>query len=203
MPQSFLHILPRSTDQQTVISKIKADNGWLRDPETLNGGEVKVKEMRDFIVSVQKKPLDDVGINLVIINAELVSSDVANTMLKILEEPPPYLSFHLITHNPHRVLPTILSRCHRVHHAGEQVGVIASNESNKLFDELQNIKQVTKDEGLESYLLDKERQAIVERRWGRAREIDKILNQFGTTNVNISLALERIAIAQKVDTTQK
>lgn len=202
MAQSFLHILPRSGDQTTVITALKKQYNWLRNPETLNGGEVKVKEMRDFIVFAQKKPLDNVGINLVITNAELISSEVANTMLKILEEPPPYLTFHLITHNPHRVLPTILSRCHRVHHQVEKAGDASSISHNKLFDELLNIKQVAKDDGLENYLLEKERRAIADGQWDAARQLDKVLNQFGTTNVNVSLQLESIAIAH-IDTHQK
>jgi DNA polymerase-3 subunit delta' len=37
-----------------------------------------------------------------------------NALLKILEEPPPHTLFLIITHRPHRVLPTIRSRCWRL-----------------------------------------------------------------------------------------
>jgi|SRR5579883_657661 len=37
-----------------------------------------------------------------------------NALLKILEEPPPQTLFLLITHRPHKVLPTIRSRCWRL-----------------------------------------------------------------------------------------
>ncbi len=42
---------------------------------------------------------------------EALTSDAANSLLKILEEPQPYLKFVLSTSTVSRVLPTILSRC--------------------------------------------------------------------------------------------
>jgi DNA polymerase-3 subunit delta' len=38
----------------------------------------------------------------------------ANALLKMLEEPPPDATIFLVSHNPGRILPTILSRCHRL-----------------------------------------------------------------------------------------
>jgi hypothetical protein len=43
--------------------------------------------------------------------AERMNPDSANALLKLLEEPPPYLKFVLVTNAISRVLPTILSRC--------------------------------------------------------------------------------------------
>jgi DNA polymerase-3 subunit delta' len=45
--------------------------------------------------------------------AEALNTTAANTLLKTLEEPPPNTLFLLITHRIDRLLPTILSRCHR------------------------------------------------------------------------------------------
>ncbi|MBP9742376.1 MAG: hypothetical protein KBD37_03365 [Burkholderiales bacterium] len=43
----------------------------------------------------------------------LLTLNSANMLLKILEEPPSYALFVLITYNIHGVLPTIVSRCHK------------------------------------------------------------------------------------------
>jgi DNA polymerase-3 subunit delta' len=40
-----------------------------------------------------------------------MNSSAANALLKLLEEPPPKVTFLLITHQPARLLPTIRSRC--------------------------------------------------------------------------------------------
>ncbi len=43
----------------------------------------------------------------------MLSSHSFNALLKTLEEPPPHVKFILATTDPHKVLPTILSRCQR------------------------------------------------------------------------------------------
>lgn len=43
--------------------------------------------------------------------ADDMNPSTANAVLKLLEEPPPRVTFFLITHQPHRLLPTIRSRC--------------------------------------------------------------------------------------------
>ena len=48
---------------------------------------------------------------VIIDDAQQLSDAAANTVLKVLEEPPAYLHFLLISSQPGRVLPTIASRC--------------------------------------------------------------------------------------------
>src|SRR5262249_42221504 len=43
--------------------------------------------------------------------AETLNEESANSLLKALEEPPPYVQFVLCAPSPTAVLPTILSRC--------------------------------------------------------------------------------------------
>lgn len=43
--------------------------------------------------------------------AERMHKDAANALLKILEEPPPYVRFALLTSSIGRILPTVRSRC--------------------------------------------------------------------------------------------
>lgn len=45
---------------------------------------------------------------------EAMNTMAANALLKLLEEPPPHTQFLLVSHQPHALLPTILSRCMQV-----------------------------------------------------------------------------------------
>ncbi len=49
----------------------------------------------------------------IIDEVHMLTGEAFNAFLKTLEEPPPHVVFALATTEPHRVLPTILSRCQR------------------------------------------------------------------------------------------
>ncbi len=49
----------------------------------------------------------------IIDRAETLTNAAANSLLKVLEEPPPYAHFILLTTHAGRIIPTILSRCQR------------------------------------------------------------------------------------------
>ena len=50
---------------------------------------------------------------IIIINCDRMTQEAANAFLKTLEEPPAHVIFIFATTEPHRVIPTILSRCQR------------------------------------------------------------------------------------------
>lgn len=95
----------------------------------------------------------------------MLTDAAANALLKTLEEPPPYVVFVLATTEPHRLLPTILSRCQRYDFrrlaqasivarlsgicAGEQdevepeaLGLIARSSTGSLRDAVNLLEQV-------------------------------------------------------------
>ena len=43
----------------------------------------------------------------------MLSDSAFNALLKTLEEPPPYIKFIFATTHPHKIIPTVLSRCQR------------------------------------------------------------------------------------------
>lgn len=49
----------------------------------------------------------------IIDEVHMITKEASNAFLKTLEEPPPHAIFILATTEPHKVLPTILSRCQR------------------------------------------------------------------------------------------
>lgn len=55
------------------------------------------------------------GLRIVVIHpAEGLNAAAANALLKMLEEPPPNVVFILVTHQAHKILPTIMSRCQKI-----------------------------------------------------------------------------------------
>lgn len=71
----------------------------------------QVRELHDFInVSSHRG-----GRKVIIVSpAEALNVAAANALLKNLEEPPPQTHFILISHRPHRLMRTIISRCRQL-----------------------------------------------------------------------------------------
>lgn len=69
---------------------------------------VDVEKILDFSITT---PFLSKNKTVVIDNAHDITWEAANRLLKILEEPPSFFSFFLISSEPQKILPTILSRC--------------------------------------------------------------------------------------------
>lgn len=79
------------------------------------------------------------GPRVVIIHpAEALNTIAANALLKILEEPPQGVVFILVSHQPQRLLATILSRCHQV---DMPVPGIQESESWLMAQGVDNVKE--------------------------------------------------------------
>ncbi|MDB6097111.1 MAG: holB [Francisellaceae bacterium] len=72
---------------------------------------IKIDEIRELSQWVVKKPMIH-KIKMIIINhADSLNIQASNALLKILEEPPHFTYFMLITNQSFQLLPTIKSRC--------------------------------------------------------------------------------------------
>jgi len=71
---------------------------------------IKVGQVRQVIDSVFFKPVE-ARRKVVIFTESSFMKEAANSLLKVLEEPPEYASLILLTTNPGELLPTIRSRC--------------------------------------------------------------------------------------------
>lgn len=78
-----------------------------------NGESIKIEEIRNLIERLQMTPQAKYKI-LLIQSAERMTTEAANSFLKILEEPPPRTIFILTTNNIREILPTIISRVRTV-----------------------------------------------------------------------------------------
>lgn len=72
---------------------------------------LKIEFMRDLKKLAYVRPMLGGRRVFIVDEAEKMSDDAANSVLKILEEPPPFTYIILITTNAELVLPTIKSRC--------------------------------------------------------------------------------------------
>ena len=71
---------------------------------------IKVGQVRQIIESVSYKPVEAKN-KIIIFTESSFMKEAANSLLKVLEEPPEYASLILLTTNPGELLPTIRSRC--------------------------------------------------------------------------------------------
>ncbi|MFA7350160.1 MAG: DNA polymerase III subunit delta' [Methylotenera sp.] len=72
----------------------------------------QVRELNDFLSLSSHRSN---GLRIVLIHpAEALNLASANALLKVLEEPAPGVVFILVSHQMQRLLPTIISRCHKI-----------------------------------------------------------------------------------------
>jgi DNA polymerase III subunit delta' len=98
----------------TCPSCIKASSGNHPDIRLYPaepGPYIKIDEMRQMSQEVQYLPFEGRRRFFVIDNAERLTTEAQNAILKTLEEPPPTSHILLVTAYPDRLLSTIRSRC--------------------------------------------------------------------------------------------
>ncbi|NBC85744.1 MAG: DNA polymerase III subunit gamma/tau [Bacteroidetes bacterium] len=73
----------------------------------------KVDDIRELRETVRIPPQGSTKKVYILDEVHMLSTAAFNALLKTLEEPPPHALFIFATTEPHKVLPTILSRCQR------------------------------------------------------------------------------------------
>ena len=73
----------------------------------------QVDKMRDLMETVAHQPLKSRYKIYIIDEVHMLSQHSFNALLKTLEEPPAHVKFIFATTDPHKVLPTVISRCQR------------------------------------------------------------------------------------------
>ena len=89
-----------------VLAGVHPDVSWVTDPEHKN---VPVRQIRQVRDEMFVRPNE--GSYKICILPQSLGVEGQNALLKVLEEPPRYGVFLLLTDNPETVLPTVRSRC--------------------------------------------------------------------------------------------
>ena len=129
----------------------RAGNAWSAEIATSSSPDVVeidaasnngVDEIRDIREKVKFLPSGAKYKVYIIDEVHMLSTGAFNALLKTLEEPPKHVVFILATTEPHKVLPTIISRCQRfdfkalsVKKIAEMIKKVASQENIKITDE--------------------------------------------------------------------
>ncbi len=80
-----------------------------------DGKTIKIEQVRFMQEKVQEKPVTSSKKVYLILQAETMTREAANSLLKTLEEPPEYAVIILTTSNESKILTTIKSRCMKLH----------------------------------------------------------------------------------------
>lgn len=74
-------------------------------------GTIKIEQIRDLQKNIYLKAYESENRVYLIDRADNLTTEAANSLLKILEEPPARSYFILTSHRPFALLPTVISRC--------------------------------------------------------------------------------------------
>lgn len=97
--------------------------------------KIKIEQIREMQRKIAEKPIISHHKVYIIDNADKMTPEAQNCLLKTLEEPPEYIVIILICSNENNLLSTIKSRCTRLYfdkiENSEILDYINKNESNK------------------------------------------------------------------------
>jgi DNA polymerase-3 subunit gamma/tau len=117
--------------------------GASMDVKELDGAtKRKIEDIRDLIDGAHYSPNELKRKIYIIDECHQLTKEATSALLKILEEPPSYLTFILCTTEIKKILPTILSRCQRFNFSkisskemAERLSLISKKESINIEDE--------------------------------------------------------------------
>ncbi len=111
------------------VQRISVDPAAAEGPRTVIG----IESIRDLISSAYLRPYEGRSRVFIIHDADRMSHDAANALLKVLEEPPPNVFILLLSDNPEAILPTVRSRCQTLEFSPLQIdevaGILRAEES--------------------------------------------------------------------------
>jgi DNA polymerase III, gamma and tau subunit len=121
-------------------------SGVVEEFKILDGKEMKVQDIRNAFSSVYEKPLIIEKRIYIINNFEYLNNSSQNALLKILEEPPFYVTIILTSKTLNGILDTIKSRCQKTYLEekieNRKIGkdtILSEVIDNKIKDDILNI----------------------------------------------------------------
>lgn len=99
---------------------------------------IKIEEIREMQAKVLEKPIISKRKVYIINNAEKMTVEAQNCLLKTLEEPPEFITIILVSNNENTILATIKSRCTKVVFT-EEIQKEITEENKARFETLEKI----------------------------------------------------------------
>jgi DNA polymerase-3 subunit delta' len=87
---------------------------------------IRIEQVRAIVQEIAEKPFEGRGRAIILDEAQRMTEQAQNTLLKSLEEPPPGTHFIVVTSSAEALLPTIRSRCQRVRLGGLSPALITA-----------------------------------------------------------------------------
>jgi DNA polymerase III subunit delta' len=168
---------------------------------------IGIEQVREVISFLSKKPYESKHKTVLILNAEHMTAEAQNALLKTLEEPPAYATIILAAKTHDSLLPTVSSRCQKILAEDRRVG--ESEERIALLELLEMEPGERLSWALEQSKEEKEAIINMLEGWVReerkflaankkgAQNIKKILEvkkDLENTNINTRLALEYLTL---------
>lgn len=107
-PQNSTQPLPPHPDHLTLPAPLSI--GQPANPT------IGIEEIRELIRWAHRKPFEKDSQQILILQAQHLTEEAQNALLKILEEPPERTKITLAVSHVDHLLPTVRSRCSIVHH---------------------------------------------------------------------------------------
>ena len=79
------------------------------------GTTIRINQLKELKRFTALEPLQGGRQVYLITRAETMTTEAANCLLKVLEDPPPGVFFLLVSHQPQGLLPTVTSRCEQLY----------------------------------------------------------------------------------------
>ena len=76
--------------------------------------QIKMEDIAGILRQAHLRPYEGLAKVFIIDQAHKLNSEAANSLLKVLEEPPKDVLIILITHQPQNIIKTVLSRCQQI-----------------------------------------------------------------------------------------
>lgn len=99
---------------------------------------IKIDEIREMQEKIIEKPIISRKKVYVINNAEKMTVEAQNCLLKTLEEPPEFITIILVSNNENTILATIKSRCAKIAFT-EEIQKEITEENKERFETLERI----------------------------------------------------------------
>jgi len=96
---------------------------------------IKIDQIRELQKDIAYKPYDSHRKVYIITDADKITTEAANSLLKTLEEPPDYAVIILLAEEVDKLLPTVISRCQQIQLNKVSDSIIENEIEEHGFDE--------------------------------------------------------------------